>query len=164
MVGVGYLLLGVVLSAIAWEDIRHRTVHTYWFLGLMAVLFGLQLGTQTIETVMTKYLYNLLFLAVLLGLLHIYYAVRHRRFVWLFDRALGWGDVVLLVCLSGVWTLPGFVVFMIASLIFSLVIHMLCTRRYQDTVPLAGLQAISFGIFYILEKNNVISIENLINY
>lgn len=156
------LLLGIALFAIVWEDCRNRTVRTYWFIGLFAVLLYLQLITAAASVVFLRYTANLLFVLFILVALHGYFAIKARRWIWIMDQHMGWGDVAFLVCITGVWSLQGFVAFMVISLLFSLAVFMLCVRRYARTIPLAGLQALCFGVFYILEKNKIIALDNWI--
>lgn len=157
------LLLGIALVAIAWEDFRSRAVRVYWFVGVLVALLYMQLVRQGALVTYERYAINLLFILFILVVLHGYYAVRRRRWIWIMDQQFGWGDVAFLVCIAGVWHLPGFVAFMVLSLLFSLIVFLLLVKRYAQTVPLAGLQAICFGIFYILEKNKILSLDNWIS-
>lgn len=156
------LLLGTMLLAIAWEDFRSRTVRIYWFLGLFAALLYLQIIGGSVAFTIEKYAINLLFILFILVVLHVYYAVKMGRWIWIMDKRMGWGDIVFLICIAGVWSLAGFVAFMVLSLLFSLIIFIALVKRHASTVPLAGLQSICFGIFYILEKNTTLSLDNWI--
>src|SRR5690606_258720 len=102
MMLVANLLLGVGLLAIAWEDLRSRAVRIYWFVGLFAALLYIQLLGDGALATFEKYAINLFFILFILIVLHGYYAVKMRRWTWIMDQRLGWGDIAFLVCIAGV--------------------------------------------------------------
>lgn len=150
-----YALLIVSALAITYEDLRHRYVRIYWFVLLLTSIVALQLQRENHVLMMHNFCLNFGFMAVQIGLLHFYYFVKKRSWVWILDRYLGWGDVALWVCLLPVWSLFGFLAFMVCSLVFSLIVYLIFIRNKNISVPLAGLQCLFFLIVYLSETSGL---------
>jgi len=65
---------------------------------------------------------------------------------------LGWGDVLLLLCIAFYLPVLNFLFFYIASLVLVLVIWLfwqVVSKGENKYIPLAGLQAMMFGLFLL---------------
>ncbi|WP_149915209.1 hypothetical protein [Sphingobacterium cavernae] len=159
-----FVFIGLTLSllAITYEDLKTRSVHIYWFALTFICLGYFSWRSVGLQGYTLQYGINLIFLLLYFVLLQLYFIVKHRGWVWLFDRYIGWGDVVFLMCIAGYWNLVGFIVFIVASLMISLVVYFINIKSYERTIPLAGLQSTIFLIIFYLEEINFISLDELI--
>jgi hypothetical protein len=159
------VLIGLTVSllAITCEDWQTRSVHTYWFALTFLCLGYWGYNALGISDYAVQYGVNFLFLCLYFLLLQIYFVLKHRRWVWIFDTYIGWGDVIFLLCIAGYWNLFGFVVFIVVSLLLSLLVYFIVIKRRKSTIPLAGLQSIVFIIFFYLEEEKLLSLNNLIS-
>jgi len=151
-----YPVLFISALAIAYEDIKFRSVRLWWFVLLLLSVVVLQLQRNSWSELIYNFGINLTFVTLQLGILQLYYYLKEQSFPKIFDHYLGWGDVVLWVCVLPVWPLVGFMSFMIVSLTFSLLVYVIFIRRWRKTVPLAGLQAVFFLFVYVAEKKGLI--------
>ncbi len=161
-----FLLYGVLcltVFGIAYEDFRFRQIRVLFFVMFFVSLFLLLIIIWPLSVLIHNTLVNLLFMSVQIAALQIYFWVKEKRWSWIFDRKLGWGDVVFWLCILPVWPLMPFVLFLISSLIFSLLSYLLFFRKKNATIPLAGLQALFFLLVFISERLNTFSLERLVN-
>ncbi|HEY9001291.1 MAG TPA: hypothetical protein VIM89_08050 [Mucilaginibacter sp.] len=144
-------ILGLILVFI--QDMKSRAVSWVIF-PLLAValllLYGLDhrgLGGKWIPA-----LFNTIFLVLQLVLISIYFSLRNRKWTNVSGGLLGWGDILLLFCCAFYLSALNFLLFYISSLILVILIWSLAEKRgvkESRGVPLAGLQALFFGVFLI---------------
>ncbi len=144
-------LIILILSAIATQDFRSRSVNVFFF-PLLALLLVFEkitdAGVPGIEW--RTIVVNLIFLFFQLLVLTVYFSARKKTLVSLTSDLLGWGDVLLLLCCALYFSVLNFVFFYIASLFFSIlvwVIFRMFKKQQAGHVPLAGLQGIAFILF-----------------
>lgn len=155
------LTVGCLLG-IAYEDFKNRSVHIYWFIGLFGSLLGMVLASEAFDQVASRFAVNMVFCVLQLALLNVYFCLKERKWIWIFDRYLGWGDVVFIACVALLWDLRGFIIFTIVSIGFALLIYVIGMRKQTATVPLAGLQAIFLIILLFLEWINFLSLDSVL--
>lgn len=141
-------LLGLpVLAAIAWEDLRDRSIH-WWLLPLLVLaLLPEQLQNHGWQEQVRQSAWSLLFLTLQLGL-----AV---SFVWFRQGAtlrikdlIGLGDVLFLLAVAVCLPTERYILFVLIGLSLCVPLHFLTRRISQhhgSTIPLAGLLAIVLG-------------------
>lgn len=158
---IALALLVFVLAKIAQEDWQERAVNAIWFILLFILLTYIRLEELTVRVFAKQYFINMLFVAVQLLFVNLYFCVRNKKWLWIFDKQLGWGDVVFLLAIGGAWGFIGFITFMIGSLFLILIFSLMFFAKSKQTIPLAGLQALLFIAFYTLEFLDLFSIESL---
>jgi hypothetical protein len=143
------IFIAVVLVMIFAEDMRSRSVHWFWFPVLAIGLVALRI--QEVGLSVTELMYSagatLVFLTLQLVLVTAYFSIKHKRITNITEGLLGWGDVLLLVSLTLYLPLLNFIMFYMGSLIIILLLWLVGRKSAlvkQQTVPLAGLQAIAF--------------------
>ncbi|HRE76418.1 MAG TPA: general secretion pathway protein [Flavobacterium sp.] len=139
----------VVLLFIFFQDYKERMV--YWFLFPVVGIIGglIQINLFPKEVFFLNSLYNLILVSLLLGIGGIYMKlIRKKSFV---NESMGSGDILFFIFLCFCFPTITFVVLLVFSLFFSLVIHIILIKKEQNkTVPLAGLMALFFGSVYFL--------------
>lgn len=147
MILLGIAMLGGV--GLAWEDFRYRMVHLWWYIILAIGLAGLVLMQGNYGEWLLTTVINLLFVLILLLILTIYFSVKERKLVNLFDRHLGWGDVLFFLVITPYFSLIQYILFTVASLIIALLLTPIIFRLQGKNrhVPLAGIQAICLVVY-----------------
>lgn len=141
----------LVLLAIVAQDFNSRSVYLLLFPVLLVLLILLKgfahlLSSETFTTV----LINLGFLVLQLALLTVYFSVKRRSFVNITTELLGWGDILLLVCIAFYLSVLNFLFFYLSSLLLALigwVLYTTLTGKKDQHIPLAGLQGIILFIY-----------------
>lgn len=144
----------LVLAGIAREDLRSRSVHIAYFV----VLAGLLIGRWAMSGAgagawLWEGLWNLGMVLLLLALLFAYVRIRHAGRLR-FSDSMGAGDVVLFVLLAFGFSSDGFLPFLVFSLLFAVVAHLLVRRllRLQEaSVATAAWVSICFGVHLLVE-------------
>lgn len=143
-----------VLLLISFQDLRSRSVYWFWF----PILLGLFLSADILEehrsfsAIGQTSVVNCIFLVLQFLLLSLYFSVKNRRWVNIMTDLLGWGDVLLLLCIAFYLPVLNFLFFYIASLVVVLVIWFfwqVVSKGENKHIPLAGLQAMMFGLFLL---------------
>jgi hypothetical protein len=117
---------------------------------LCVLLFGLYCleGIQ-LKSMGQSVLVNWGFLLLQLLLVSVYFSLKERKWMDITKYHLGWGDIVFLLC-PGIYlssfTFLGFYVFSLALILLFYVLKYFIDREKIVTIPLAGLQALLFGL------------------
>lgn len=141
------LLLVVVFAIVLYQDFKSRLV--YWFLypviGILA--FAVQLYNVPTTVALFNLGFNLLFVAIILGVACLY--IRFRKLDFL--NSIGIGDVLFFVFISGTFSIVSFLILFVFALLFSLILHfVLSNKKEYHTVPLAGYMSLFFGAVYAM--------------
>ena len=133
------------LTVVTYQDFSSRTVD--WFYFPLLTLFGFLHSfseSHDILLFLKSFSYNLMFVLLQLAILVGYFWIRDGERRPFFDERLGWGDVAFLVASATFFSTAGFLIFYVASLIFSILGVFVCrifNADSRNSIPLAGLQA-----------------------
>ena len=139
--------IAIVFLIILIEDIKERQVHLWLF--LIALLFFV------IKFILADVQYSYLlingsFILIQLTGIAFFNYLKNRRF-FPFEGILGTGDLfmwgLLLFCFSPF----NFITFFIISLLFSFVAHCIISRKYSNTIPLAGWQGLCYVLIIVMQ-------------
>lgn len=159
-----WLILSLIsCSGIVIEDFKNRLVHLYWFLLLMIGLVGLHLSKSNWLNILYDASLNLIFLFVLFIFLFVYFSIKEKKLINLFNQHIGIGDLLFFLVISIYFTFPYYILFFTISLVFSLLflpIIFYFQGRSRD-IPLAGLQAMVLIFWMLLDRFNGISFTYL---
>lgn len=148
------LLIIFVLASIAYQDLKERQVYLILF-PLLGVLMGLK---HFLNSSLEPFLYaigiNLLIIAFMMLTIYLYSRLKLNQKLF---KVFGIGDLLMFICISLAFSSLSFIIIFVASLIFSLLLHMVL--RSVKTVPLAGYMSLFLGVVYI--GNELKFIENL---
>jgi hypothetical protein len=144
------LSIAAVQLVILIQDFRTRSIH--WFtIPALIVLFLCANALNIIDVSATDILLNISFVLTQLIGLTLYFSFKHRSWVLPFDRFIGWGDILYLFAMSFAFSSFWFVLFVITSLLFSLLtfgVFMLVKKTDGANIPLAALMALWLFISY----------------
>jgi hypothetical protein len=141
------IILSLCLLLVYIQDIKER--HVYWFLfPICGLLCAILFYNNTLpELFYTSITFNLIFIALLILIINFYTKFKLKTSIF---KAIGLGDLLLFFCLSLSFSTISFIVLFICSLIFSLVLHVLSSKKQKLlNVPLAGYMSLFFLITYL---------------
>jgi len=144
-----------MLALIFVQDVRSRSV--YWFLfPILLVLFSAAglLQYRSLTAIGQTAFINCTFLALQFLLVSLYFSLKNRRWINITADLLGWGDILLLLCVAFYLSVLSFLFFYIGSLIGALLIWLIwqaIAAQKDKHIPLAGLQAILLGAFLTVD-------------
>lgn len=149
MINIGLKLILIVLLFIVFsQDTKDRLV--YWFLyPLTGILFYLvQARLLGHMQSLVNSLINFVFILLLITVGWIYArAIMKQKFT----KTMGIGDILFFISLCFTFTPITFIILLVFSLVFSLLLHQYFKgRSEQATVPLAGYMALFFAAVYLL--------------
>lgn len=139
------LILILLFFTILYQDCKDRLV--YWFLyplvGIMAL--AIQYFILPFNSILLNVGTNLLLVLFLLLVCYVYTRLRKMEF----SNSFGLGDVLFFIFITFTFSTISFLVLFIFSLFFSLLLHLVLSRKdQQKTVPLAGYMSLFFGVVY----------------
>lgn len=147
--------LGLVLAIIVYEDFRYRGVHWFLFPILWALAF--YLGFSRLETVLAYrfVLFNAAFLLLHFIVLSLYFSLKEKRLINLFQHYLGLGDALFVIALLPLFNPLALQKFIIVVAFVSLVLFLVLRQAVLPTlrtVPLAGCMALALLLLIGLEQ------------
>jgi hypothetical protein len=150
------IVIVAVLFLISVQDFGARSV--YWVMFPMVLLLllaeGLSRQHRSLTGIAQTTLVNWAFLGLQFLMLSLYFSLKNRRWVNITKEMLGWGDILLLLCVALYLSVLNFLFFYIVSLIGSLLIWLsgqAIAKQKNNHIPLAGLQAVFLNIFLMLD-------------
>ena len=132
------LLTAIVLGIIFYEDLRYRGVKWYYFPALLSLMVWRFVES---EANLVFIVVNVSFVMSQLTVVALYFFLRYGN-VKIFDRYIGWGDLLLWAVLIFAFSPLNFVLFFILSALFSLLCYYLFIRGENKSIPLAGFQSL----------------------
>ncbi len=138
---------GIILFAIAYQDLKTRSVS--WYLFPLLALSGGALTFSELRSPGLLLYYiaiNCGFLVLQYLLLKLWLFLRNGRNTTVIDHSIGKGDLLFLLATCCFFSPVNFILFYMLSLLFSLLLYIFIRRWHFfsgdfKTVPLAGLQA-----------------------
>lgn len=146
------LLILICLSVIFYQDIQYRAVYWICFPILTVLLFTAKYKFTGFSDSLTDAIYGLTFFGTQLLFLWGYFVVKNKKLVNITKHYLGLGDILFLIAVAFYLSPLSYVVFYILSLIVVLIytlIRQFLIKEDSPYIPLAGLQALIFGLIVI---------------
>lgn len=147
------ILIAVIalLVTILYQDFRYREI--WWFTPPLLLIGGIWHKWENLHW--EYFLFNLLFIMLLIGFLVIYVRIRFGS-TNLFKDYFGLGDVFLLLAITPLFGFPFFIYFFTCGTIFSLIGHMVISVfRTQKSIPYAGYISLFTIVFLLLVQYKV---------
>ncbi len=131
-----------VLALVVYQDVKLRLIHIL----LPVAIFGLGIAINwdLMRFIHMDWISSLLFLALNLLVVTLYFSIKAKRYVNPFDALIGWGDIWFLIALVPLFHFRGYVQFFVMGMLFSLVLFIVMKSIYPKykTIPLAGFLSI----------------------
>jgi len=141
------ILLALLCLVILAQDLRSRLISV-----ILLVLVGILLGAEFVlynqfENTRVLLLGNYLFITAQLGLLYFYFTRVRKTRLSFFDQVLGWGDVVMILCMALAFPLPQLVLYFMVSYLAGMAFALFYRlKKTAVSIPLAGIM----GLVYVL--------------
>ncbi len=138
-----YLFIIMALTSIAIQDFKSRSIRFWWLIYPVAAISAFFLAKNELPTtsLLSGAVFNILFIVMQLLVLTVYFSFKHRKLVSIFDRFLGWGDVLLFIVFCFLFSPVNFILFYMLSTFLSLCLALCWLQKIDKRIPLAGLQA-----------------------
>ena len=147
---ISLFAISIVLVIVAIQDFRTRSfsIMVVPVLLLCILIYNAHLFTSTL--VFQEVLFRLLLPSILFLTLQIYYIVRFKQFKSFVDRAMGLGDVVLILLLSFLFESYLLIILLgSASLLGVAVAHLPIKSISKKEIPFAGfLSALAIPLLF----------------
>lgn len=128
-----YVVIAILITII-YQDFRYREI--WWFTPPLLFICGLIYQWKLLNW--EHFLFNLLFISLVLSFLVVYIRIRFSS-KNLFKEYFGLGDALVLLALTPLFAFPFFIYFFTASTIISLVGFFLVSLfTKQKSIPYAG--------------------------
>jgi hypothetical protein len=160
-------LILVTLILIAWQDFKERAIYWWLFLILFITVAQAKVIQYNWQFMLNNLLDNSSFLSIQILCLSLYFSLKEQRWVNIFSRYFGLGDLLFLVGIMPYFTFINYIAFYLLSLLAVMLTCLFFTKGFKAKIPLAGLQAIVFGLYSIaglLNKNITLIPAGFLNY
>ncbi len=142
------LLLLLCLLAISYQDFKERKVYL-WLLLLAVGLLGYLHYLHSVPTQFLRII--LLNIGIVVGIVFILYLYAKFKLKLALQETFGFGDLLFFIAIAVGFPTISFIVLFSFSLFFTLVTYLILKKGLQqNTVPLAGLQALFFSLIFLL--------------
>lgn len=141
------IILIFSLVLIFKQDLKERAVWWFLFPAFLITAGYLNFIKQPEGVFISSSLLNLLILSLILGISFLY--THFKMKVNFFKEAFGVGDLLFFIGMTFAFPTLSFMVILVFSLIFSLLLHLLIKNGYHQTVPLAGYTSLFSILIYI---------------
>ncbi|MEO0899585.1 MAG: hypothetical protein AAFY71_24460 [Bacteroidota bacterium] len=161
MNSVSWFACCISLLFITLEDLRKREIHVAWF--ILLGIAELSLLVQSSGFGIKENLgINALFLISLIGGTYVIFKLRRKG--QFFDHYFGWGDVLMMICLSLALEPYSLIVFVVGSswcILLALIgLHTLTFIDIQAvSIPLAGIWALGLLVLIVLYRLSMLPFE-----
>ena len=141
------MLIGC-FAFIAIQDSRDRLVYGFLYIVAALLCMAIQWRVSGLQLAVATSLVNLFFVAIILLAACTYIKIKLRR--GFYNKAIGSGDLLLFLALCFSFSTVPFVVMLVFSLVFSLLLHQFIKNPKHTTVPLAGYMSVFFAAVYLV--------------
>jgi hypothetical protein len=140
-----------LLALIFFQDIRSRSVLWVLFPVLVVLLMILNFAQHRLfADARYTVLINIGFLSLQFLIVSAYFSIKNGHWINITADLLGWGDILFLLSIAFYLSVLNFLLFYIVSLVgvlLSWLAWLALSPGKDKHIPLAGLQALLFGLF-----------------
>ncbi|MFI5203881.1 MAG: prepilin peptidase [Flavobacteriales bacterium] len=141
----------VLLTIITWQDFTTREISVLLFPAVTILLIYHAMKYADVEQLFLNFSFNIGFLTAQLFMLFYYLRLRYGKNPGMFSNYFGWGDVLLLASVCMLFSLYGFMLFIITSSLVSLVVALAygwMKKKKMQQIPFAAVAALVFLVFW----------------
>jgi len=134
-------ILIAVLGVVIYQDFRYRAVSWIVFLVLFIVSLIVGLGEISAADFVQSSLINLGILAIIFAGLTLYFSLKEGKLVYIINKYIGVGDLLLFVILAILFSPANFILFYTISLLLTVLgsaAFILFKKDNKAEIPLAG--------------------------
>jgi hypothetical protein len=157
------ILLLLILVFILYQDLRYQAVSWIFFVVGLALTLIISIKENYLTDLIVNSTINFLFILFQLGVIYLFTWIKFKRRKNIFKSVFGLGDFLFLIMIIPLFSPLNFVMFFIASIIFTLFVYTILRsiKIYKkNRVPLAGLQSLFLFIVLISQIFSKFSLYN----
>lgn len=166
------ILLIVVLLFIIYQDFRFQAVS--WIFFLIGFVFNIFVAVKfnSIPNLFFNVSFIALFILFQLSIIYFFSWFKYKKRINIFESVFGFGDLLFLIMIIPLFSPLNFIVYFIASVMFSLLVYSILNLigiYKKQRIPLAGLQSLFLLIVIISQifikfslYNDYIILEHII--
>ena len=149
-------ILAVTLLFVFFQDLKNRSIHIA--LPILIFALGLVMNYLSLDLSFKDILYNILFIAMNIVGLILYFSIKNKGYVNPIDKSLGMGDIAFFIAIVPLFNFRSFILFFIFGLVFSLMAHGIYSLFEKNvTIPLAGY--LSLFLMLVLGAKHILKID-----
>lgn len=166
------ITLILILFLILYQDFRFQAVSWIFFIIGFFLIIILSVKVNSLSNLFFNLSINALFILFQLSIIYFFSWFKYKKRRNIFKSVFGFGDLLFLIMIIPLFSPLNFIVFFIASIVFSLLVYSIINwlRIYKkQRVPLAGLQSLFLSIVIISQifikfslYNDYIILEHII--
>ncbi len=146
-----------ILVFIAWQDFKFRAVYWWLFVLLLSALAAAKWMQGDWQLLQHDFTINGIFLLAQIMFLHLYFSLKERKLINLFNGYFGLGDLFFLIAIAAYFSFFNYLLFYLSSLLIVIIFNIALsyTAKTRDQkIPLAGKQAILLCLLLIVDQFN----------
>lgn len=130
----------ICLLCVFLQDLKYRKINVIFPVAIfVSSCFIVSKDIATLAIVV----FNIIFLLLTIGLMILYMSIKNSAFINPFENYFGLGDLLMLIAITPLFLLKGYIIFFITSMVLSIVAQLIVSRfTHNKTVPLAGYIAL----------------------
>ena len=139
------ILLLVILLLIFYQDLRFQAVSWIFFLFVLLINSFLAVKSLPLSDILFSVVIIILFIFFQFTIIYLFSWVKFKKRINIFNSVFGLGDLLFLLMITPIFSPLNFILFFIASLIFTLLIFAILkgfNLLKAKKIPLAGLQSL----------------------
>ena len=146
-----YLILAALFSIVIVQDFKSKRISVFLLPAILICASGISILSSGFQKLLETVGYNISFVIIQFVLLFLYLKFRYSLSTKVVDKFIGLGDLLFLVAITPLLSLPEFIVAYLLSLILSIgYFSILSIKRKDDKeIPLAGVFSIVM-LFFLL--------------
>ncbi|HAF29430.1 MAG TPA: hypothetical protein DCG75_10325 [Bacteroidales bacterium] len=157
------ILLLLILVFILYQDLRYQAVSWIFFVVGLALTLIISIKENYLTDLIVNSTINFLFILFQLSVIYLFTWIKFKKKKNIFKSVFGLGDLLFLLMIIPLFSPLNFVIFFIASIIFTLFVYTILRsiKIYKKhRIPLAGLQSL---FLFIVLISQIFSKFNLYN-
>lgn len=146
------ILLLLILVFIIYQDFRFQAVSWIFFVIGFAITLTVSVKENFLPDIFINTMFNALFILFQISIIYLFTWIKFKKKKNIFKSVFGLGDLLFLLMIIPLFSPLNFVIFFIASIIFTLFVYTILRsiKIYKkQRVPLAGLQSLFLFIVLI---------------
>ena len=144
----------IPLAVIVYQDFKFRAISWYLPPLIFMLLGGAILYEEGLQPFWENLFFNSIFILLNLIIVLLYFSLKQKKLINIFQSHLGLGDILFFFSLSPIFAPINFMIFFVICLLIIIVfsiLYLFKTKSTNQSIPLAGWMSIQFSIVLIFD-------------
>ncbi|HQW94677.1 MAG TPA: hypothetical protein PLU58_02700 [Saprospiraceae bacterium] len=152
-----YIILAVLFFIVIVQDFKSKHISAILLPAILICAGAISIISSGYQKSLETIGYNLLFVIVQFGLMYAYLKFKYSRTSQVIDKFIGLGDLLFLLAITPLLSLPEFIVAYLISLILSIIYFAFFSsiKKENAEIPLAGMISVVmiFSLLIVYPEN-----------